>query len=76
MFLGPIKPHQTVASSFGQPSDWVVGSPGTDAVGLLPYTASALSEPDWIWEITSSGLMDMNDRRPPSKSVMAGLPPL
>ncbi len=76
VLAGATSPHQTEAVKAGSPSSFEVGTLGSNAERLALATASGRNVPDLIWLITSSGLIGMNVRRSPIRSVMAGAPPL
>ncbi|MNN36601.1 hypothetical protein D3C81_1505030 [compost metagenome] len=76
VLAGATRPHQTEAVKLGRPSSREVGTSGSRAERLALATASGRSVPAWIWVMTSSGLIGMKVIRSPSRSVMAGAPPL
>src|SRR5450759_911123 len=76
VLTGATSPHHTEASYPGTPASVKVGTSGNMAMRLGFATASARKRPDLMLATTSIGLMIMNDRRPPIRSVSAGEPPL
>lgn len=73
---GPTSPHQTVVVLPGRPIEATVGVAGSKGDGALSMTASARSLPDCVCAVTSSGLIETNEIRSPTRSVTACEPPL
>src|SRR6266550_9034730 len=76
VLTGDAKPHQTDDSQPERPASATVGTSGNNGTRFSLATASARSLPARTCAITSTGLIGMNAMRSPSKSVIAGAPPL
>jgi len=72
---GAISAAKVCVVTDGYPASPMVGTLGRSLTRLSPVTASALSLPAWMCEITELVNSIINETRLVSRSCMAGAPP-